>query len=242
MPRTLRRGITAMLDTFFSDAFATMPPEERELYRRTVIMNMPSEHAEQLRIQFYSKLLRGAGKNIRIGCGVKLVNPQWITLEDGAVIGDYCTLAARGEPGITLSKGVRLMQGVYLDTETREGYINLGERTYVGTYSCLHGHVGLEIGEDCLFAQNVTITPYSHLFDDPSRPISTQGGNTRKITVGRDCYLGMCVCVLYSADIGEGSVIGSASTVVKSIPPYSVAVGTPARVIRRRGETLPNGR
>lgn len=224
-----------MNDTFFSDAFASMPAEERELYRKTVIMSMPSEYAEQLRVQYYSKLLRHTGRNIRIGCGVKIVNPQWISLGDGASVGDYCTMTARGENGITLGDGVRLMQGVYLDTENREGYINLGARTYVGTYSCLHGHVGLDIGEDCLLAQNVTITPYSHIFEDASRTISSQGGHTRKVTIGRDTYLGMCVCVLYSADIGEGCVVGSASTVVKTLPPYSVAVGTPARVIRTRG-------
>lgn len=226
-----------MTDTFFSDAFASMPPEERELYRKTVIMNMPSEYAEELRVRYYSKLLKHAGRNIRIGCGVKIVNPQWISLGDNVVISDRCTLIARGEGGITLGNDVRLMQGVYLDTERPdEGYITIGDRVYIGTNSCLHGHVGLEIGDDSLLAQNVTITPYSHIFEDRDRLISQQGGHTRKVTIGRDCYLGMCVCVLYSADIGDGSVIGSASTVVKPIPPYSVAVGTPARVIRQRGE------
>ena len=44
----------------------------------------------------------------------------------------------------------------------------------------------------------------------------------------------MNVCVLYSADIGEGSVVGSGAVVVKTLPPYSVAVGNPARVIRSR--------
>jgi acetyltransferase-like isoleucine patch superfamily enzyme len=46
----------------------------------------------------------------------------------------------------------------------------------------------------------------------------------------------MNVTVLYSADIGEGSVVGSGTVVVKPLPPYSVAVGNPARIIRKRGE------
>jgi len=229
-----------MNDMFFSDAFATMPPEERELYRRTVIMNMPSAHAEELRVRYYKSLLRHAGKNIKIGCGVKIVNPQWISLGDGVVISDGCTLIARGEPGITLDEGVRLMDRVYLDTErAEEGYIHIGKHTYIGTSCVLHGHVGLEIGENCLFAQNITITPFQHIFDDPDRLIAEQGGHTRKVTIGRDCYLGMCVTVLWSADIGEGSVIGASSTVNRSIPPYSIAVGTPAKVIRGRGEPKP---
>ena len=46
----------------------------------------------------------------------------------------------------------------------------------------------------------------------------------------------MNVCILYSADIGEGSVVGAGLVVVHTIPPYSVAVGVPAKVIRKRGE------
>ena len=61
-----------------------------------------------------------------------------------------------------------------------------------------------------------------------------QGGHSRKVSIGRDVYIGMGVCVMYSADIGDGSVIGAGSVVVKPIPPYSVAVGNPAKVIRER--------
>lgn len=107
---------------------------------------------------------------------------------------------------------------------------------YIGTGTTLFGHSGMEIGEHALLAQNITITPYSHIFEDPDDYIINQGGHTRKVTIGKDAYLGMNVCVLYSADVGQGSVIGSGSVVVKSIPPYSVAVGNPAKVIRKRGK------
>jgi galactoside O-acetyltransferase len=110
----------------------------------------------------------------------------------------------------------------------------VGARAYLGTGCCLHGHQGLEIGEDTLLAQNVTITPFSHKFDDPAVPIIQQGGYMRKIAIGRDCYLGMGVCVLYSADIGDGAVIGAGAVVVKPVPPFSVAIGVPARIIRKR--------
>jgi len=72
----------------------------------------------------------------------------------------------------------------------------------------LHGHKGLEIGDYSLLAQNITITPYSHKFDNAEKIIYSQGGFTRKVSIGRDCYIGMNVCILYSGDIGDGSVIG----------------------------------
>ena len=85
-------------------------------------------------------------------------------------------------------------------------------------------------------AQNISLTPYSHIFEDPNTNIIEQGGHTRKVTIGRDCYIGMNVTILYSADIGDGSVVGSGAVVVKPLEPMSIAVGNPARVIRKRGE------
>ena len=95
-------------------------------------------------------------------------------------------------------------------------------------------HNGLEIGEHALLAQNVTLTPYSHKFEDPNSWIITQGGHSKKVIIGKDVYIGMGVCIMYSGDIGDGSVIGAGAVVVKPIPPYSVAVGNPARVIKDR--------
>ena len=224
------------MDAFFTRAFERLSPDEREAYHRTVFMHMDTPHAAGLRREYYRTRLRRMGENVSIGRGVTLVNPQHIALGDDVVIDDHCTLVARSERGITLADGVSLKHRVYLDTEGAEGYIEIGPRVYVGTGCCLHGHQGLEIGEDALLAQNITITPYSHRFDDPAQTIISQGGHTRRITIGRDAYLGMGVIVLWSADIGEGAVVGSGAVVVKPVAPRSVIAGVPARVIRTRGE------
>lgn len=224
------------MTAFFTDAFAALPPAEMEAFYRTIFLQMDTPYAAQLRRDYYAGQLRYLGTNVSIGCGVKFVNPQFISLGDNVCLDDHCTLIARAERGITLGEGTTMKYGVYLDTEGEDGYIEIGQRVYIGTGSCLHGHQGLEIGDDTLMAQNITITPYSHKFDDPTQLISVQGGNTRKMTIGRDCYVGKSVSIVYSADIGDGAVIGAGSVVVKSIPRYSVAVGVPAKVIRKRGE------
>ena len=222
--------------SFFTDAFQHLPPDEAEAFYRTVFMQMDSPYGAEMRRQYYRSQLRKMGEDVTIGCGVKIVNPQYVTLEDRVSLDDHCTLFARSERGITLGEGTQLKYGVYLDTEGGEGYIETGKRVYLGTGCCLHGHRGLEIGDDALFAQNITITPYSHIFEDPARPIIQQGGHTRKITIGKDCYLGKNVCVLYCADVEDGAVVGAGSVVVHTIPANSVAVGVPAHVIRKRGE------
>ena len=223
------------MDKFFTNAFNQMDDESRESFYKTVFMNDDSEYAAQLRLEYYKTKFRAMGENVKIGKCVKIVNPEFISVGDNVTISDHVTLIARGEKGITLSDGVRLQDRVYLDTErVEEGYITVGKGVYIGTGTTLFGHRGLEIGDDCLLAQGINLTPYSHIFDDPSRIIYSQGGHCEKVTIGNDVYIGMGCKIMYSGNIGEGSVIGCGSTVVKPIPPYSVAVGTPARVIKER--------
>jgi galactoside O-acetyltransferase len=223
------------MDKFFTNAFNNLDEQGKESFYKTVFMNDDSEYAAKLRVEYYRAKFKSMGENVTIGKGVNIINPQYISVGDNVQISDGCTLIARGEQGITLSDGVRLQHRVYLDTErTVDGYIKIGKGVYIGTGTTLFGHMGLEIGDDCLLAQNITLTPYSHIFDDPNRIIYSQGGHCKKVTIGNDVYIGMGCCVMYSGDIGEGSVIGAHSTVVKPIPPYSIAVGTPAKVIKKR--------
>lgn len=224
------------MDHFFTDAFAAS--KDTEALYKAMFMSCASEEAAKVRQQYYKTQFRAMGENVEIGVNVKIVNPQYISVGSDVRICDNVTLIARGKGGITIGDGVTLNDRVYLDTEREDdGYITIANDVYIGTGTTLFGHVGLEIGANALLAQNITITPYSHIFEDPEQLIIEQGGHTRKVVIGRDSYLGMHVCVLYSADIGEGSVVGSGSVVVKTLPPYSVAVGNPAKVIRQRKGT-----
>ena len=225
------------MEYFFTEAFEKMTKEEKESFYRTVILSDPAEYAGELRVKYYAGKLKKMGSGVKIGANGKIVNPQYISIGDNVVINDNVTLIARGEGGIAIGNGAALQDRVYLDTERKDGYISVGERVYIGTGTTMFGHVGLEIGDHTLLAQNITVTPYSHIFDDPEADIFTQGGRVERVTIGRDCYLGMGVCVMYSGSIGDGTVIGAHSTVVKPIPPFSVAVGTPARVIKKREKT-----
>ena len=219
------------LQNLFPDADG----EALESLALTLIMNDNSRYSHLNRCEYYSNKLKKAGKGLKIGKGVKIVNPEYIEIGDNVTISDDVTIICRGKGGIKIDDNVTLCERVYLDTERAEdGYIHIGKNVYIGTCTTLFGHVGLEIGDHSLLAQNITITPYSHIFDDPDQIIAVQDGHTRRVTIGRDCYIGMGVCVMYSADVGEGSVVGAGSVVVKPIPPYSVAVGNPAKVIKKR--------
>lgn len=109
--------------------------------------------------------------------------------------------------------------------------IRIGHHVRVGYGT----HVGLvDIGDDTLIAAYCSLLSGAHLhdFSRTDIPIRCQPGVVQRVTIGRDCWLGAQVVVM--ADIGEGSVIGSGSVVTRPVPPWSVAVGNPARVIRSR--------
>ena len=218
---------------FFTNAFENCP--DKESFYRTVFLHDTSAYAAAKRVEYYKTQFKSMGENVRIGVGVKIQNPELITIDDNVKICDGATLIARPESEIYIGKNTVINDRVYLDTEQKGGYIRIENDVYIGTGTTLFGHRGLEIGDHVLMAQNITLTPYSHIFDKPDVNIIRQNGHSKKVVIGRDSYIGMGVCIMYSGDIGEGSVVGAGSVVVKPIPPYSVAVGCPAKVIKKRG-------
>ncbi len=92
----------------------------------------------------------------------------------------------------------------------------------------------VSIGADTILGPYVHINATNHAFDRRDVPIIRQGYRQADIAIGRDVWIGAHSTVLAGSVIGEGSVIGANSVVRGEIPPYSVAVGSPARVIRRR--------
>ncbi len=224
---------------FFTDAFDRAGSETQEALRERMyeqlFMNDPSPYAAQVRLEYYRGRLKSMGEGCRIGCNVRIINPQYVSLGNDVHIGDDTTIIACGPGGVSLADHVNITDRVYLNTQSGStGYITVGEYTYIGTGTTLFGHRGLEIGHSCLLAQNITIVPFSHIHADPNDYICRQGGHCEKVTIGPDVYIGMGVCVLYSGSIGQGSVIGYGAVVVRPIPEYSVAVGVPAKVIKTR--------
>ena len=112
--------------------------------------------------------------------------------------------------------------------------ISIGEGTAIHPNSHVSGARMVRIGSDVLIASNCYITDHDHDWLDPAEPPRT---NARIIVsptiIGDRAWLGEKVSVLKGVTIGESSVIGANSVVTTDIPPFSVAVGSPARVVRR---------
>lgn len=110
------------------------------------------------------------------------------------------------------------------------GDVIIGNDTHIGISNMISGPV--TIGNNVILAQNICLSGLNHGYADVTLPIHKQKVSTATITIEDECWLGSNVVVAAGVTIGKHSVIGAGSVVTKSIPPYSVAVGNPARVIK----------
>lgn len=110
---------------------------------------------------------------------------------------------------------------------------NLGDRAYVGAF-CVLGDVTLE--DDVLLGSHVSIINggAQHGIERLDVPVREQAGQWRRITIGRDSWIGDRSVVL--ANVGRHCVVGAGSVVVTPLEDYAIAVGNPARVLRHRNQ------
>lgn len=117
--------------------------------------------------------------------------------------------------------------------------IELGSNVYIGPRATFNSSIStIRIGNKVLFGPEVMIMGGDHRFDLVGKYIfditEKLPENDKDILIEDDVWVGARVVILKGVTIGRGSVIGAGSVVTKSIPPYSVAVGNPARVVRAR--------
>ena len=106
--------------------------------------------------------------------------------------------------------------------------ITLGERVFINSGCRFQDQGGIVIGDDCLIGHNAVLATLNHDLD-PSRRADL---HPSPIIIGRNVWIGANVTVLPGVTIGDNSVIGAAALVTKDVPANSIAVGSPARVIR----------
>ena len=135
--------------------------------------------------------------------------------------------------GGEISFGERCVLDRYLTVECA-GELVVGARTIFGHHCTIAANESVRIGEDCLIAEMVSIRDHDHATSDPTRPYRTQGHVTAAVLIGNNVWLGSKVVVVHGVHIGDNAVIGAGAVVTRDVPPNSLAVGVPARVVRER--------
>jgi acetyltransferase-like isoleucine patch superfamily enzyme len=105
---------------------------------------------------------------------------------------------------------------------------------FIGPQVVIYGHGGVEIGDDTLISMHCCILSSNHTVPAAAKKIRDQPDLLLPTKIGRDVWLGAGVKVLGGVTIGDGCVVGAGAVVTRDLPPYSIAMGVPARVTGRR--------
>jgi acetyltransferase-like isoleucine patch superfamily enzyme len=142
-------------------------------------------------------------------------------------------LEALRQGRLQLGSGVLLEPGVWI-TAPGAARVRIGEGTFLNKGVMIAAHELVEIGSHCMLANGCFVSDASHRFDDPEQPITWQGFQSKGPTrIGENCWLGANVVVTSGVTIGERCVIGANSVVTRDVPAFSIAAGSPARVLRQ---------
>ena len=147
-----------------------------------------------------------------------IFNERYIHIGSGTLIGQHVALSAGMVPGQECIS---------------ERVVTIGDRCLIGRGSGIVGHFSIEIGDDVWTGHHVYITDQNHGYEDVDRPISLQTQPERPVSIGSGSWLGHGTVVLPGARIGRNVVVGANSVVTGELPDRCVAVGAPARIVRR---------
>ncbi len=200
----------------------------------TLFSWVPGALGLALRKVTYPWLLGSVGRNVTFGHGVVLRHPAKIRLGDGVVVDDLVVLDAKGAAnrGITIGNGVFLGRGTILSC--KDGDIVLGDHTNIGFNCEVFSASSVTVGRHGLFAAYTYLVGGGHEFERADVPVLEQGRTSRGITLGDDVWLGTGTKVLDGVRIGSGVMVGAGAVVTDDLPDGVIAVGVPARVVRRR--------
>lgn len=162
------------------------------------------------------------GDRTFIDPSVQVLGWEWVDVGQDSVLSEDCWININHrEAG---QKGVVIGDSCFIG---RRNFFTSGER--------------ITLGDFCLTGVNCHFLGAGHVASDPMVPYLmagvTRGG---AISIGTNCWIGAACTVLAGTTIGFGSIIGAATVVKGEVPPFSLVVGNPGRVVKRfhplRGE------
>ena len=135
-----------------------------------------------------------------------------------------------------LGNGIIIRPSTDIYLHRKESILKIGDNTEIGNHSTISSNVGIILGNGVLTGPHVFIADHNHKYENPCIPIYRQGVDCKSDTflkIDDGTWIGTNVVIVGGVHIGRNCVIGANSVVTKDIPDYCVAVGSPAKVIKR---------
>lgn len=158
---------------------------------------------------------RHTGSGSHIDSSVHVLGWRWVRIGASSIVSADCWLNVNNRT-------------------SSAGHLFIGNHCHVGRRNVLSSGRLLRLGDYCLTGPDCHFLGSDHLIDNPFVPyVATGATQDAVIDVGVNCWLGAGSAILGNVKIGHGSVIGARTLLVRDVPPFSVVVGNPGRVIKR---------
>lgn len=149
----------------------------------------------------------------------------------------------RNKKLIDFGKGLTTGVGCRLDAfsfdEKKSKKLKFGSCVQINDYVHIAAVESVLIGNNVLIASKVFISDHNHgsysgeIQSDPNQPPALRPIISKPVIIDDNVWLGELVCIMPGVTVGKGSIVGAHSVVTHDIPPYSIAVGSPAKVIKQ---------
>src|SRR3989339_4086 len=168
-------------------------------------------------VRYAHQLIAGKDLIIEDNAEINCLSEQNIVLGNRVTIGKHAIIRPSNIYGGAIGAGLKV-----------------GDHSNIGPFAYIGCSGKITIGNNVMISPRVSIYAENHVFEDARIPMKEQGVTQSAVTIEDDCWIASNSIILAGVTIGKGSVIAAGSVVTKSVPPYSVVAGVPAKVIKQR--------
>lgn len=169
-------------------------------------------------IDLWKEALGSAHPSTILEYPLKIINPEYIHIG----------------PEVRISWGGWLFAMTEYFDQRFVPEIRIEAGAYIGNHVHIVAAGKIHIGRETMLADKVFLSDNSHGYHDTSRSIKKNPNLCcGEIRIGDHCWIGENACIVGDVAIGHHCVVGANALVKQNLPPYSVAVGTPARIVKR---------
>jgi len=178
------------------------------------IQNITQKIQKVIFILFYSSSFKKFGKKSTLVFPFRINGAKFISIEKKAHVNEGAWMLAH-------------------KISEKDPVIKIGSGSYIGRFVHIVSVNEIDIKDNALIADKVYISDNAHDYKDVNAIIKDQDIlDNGPVVIGENTWLGENVCVM-GASVGKHCVIGANAVVINDIPDYSIAVGSPAKVIRQ---------
>lgn len=167
-------------------------------------------------IKCSSKLKFGYNLNMSYGCYINALSKEGIIMGNNVSLGRLTHIECTGSMSY-IGKGIKI-----------------GNNVGLGTHGFWGGAGGIEVGNDTIFGNFVSLHSENHNYADLNIPIRLQGVNRKGIKIGNNCWIGAKVTILDGTVLGNGCVVAAGAVVRGTFPDNAVIGGIPAKILKMR--------